>query len=326
MHFDFFGPQIMLAPLAGISDPVFRSVCKECGADVVVTEMVSAEGIRHNGTNTKALLSFHESERPIGVQLFGANPESLAYAARYVEEHAQPDFIDLNSGCPVPKVVKKNGGAALMRDLPLFTRIVKSMVEAVRTPVTVKLRSGWCEHQWTDIAFARAAEDCGAAAVILHPRSRSMGFSGHSYWDRIAAVKQAVTIPVIGNGDIVTPEDARAMLEQTGCDSLMIGRGAFGNPWLFTQIKQLLSNQTPEPYSKALRYRLSRLHLCRYRERHGDKAAAKEMKKHCAWYIKGLPAAAGLRRDFFSATSAQELIDILDRYFVLYADALNENK
>jgi tRNA-dihydrouridine synthase B len=322
---DFAGKKVMLAPLAGISESVFRSICRDCGADMVVSEMVSAEGIRHHGANTAALLAFEEHERPLGIQLFGADPAALAYATRYVEEHAHPDFIDLNCGCPVPKVVKKNGGSALLRDLPLFSRILQSMVRAAaRVPVTVKLRSGWFEHRWTDIEFARAAQDAGVAAIALHPRSRTMGFSGRAYWDRIAEVAQAVSIPVIGNGDIESAQDACAMFEQTGCDSVMIGRGAMGNPWLFTQIKQALAGARIEPYTKAIRYALCRRHLHRYRARHGEQAAAKEMKKHCAWYTRGLPAAAGLRREFFAARTSDELIAIIDRYFSLYADALTD--
>jgi tRNA-dihydrouridine synthase B len=320
---DFAGKNVILAPLAGISESVFRSMCRDCGADMVVSEMVSAEGIRHHGANTTALLAFEEHERPVGIQLFGADPAALAYATRYVEEHARPDFIDLNSGCPVPKVVKKNGGSALLRDLPLFSRILESMVRAARRiPVTVKLRSGWFEHRWTDIEFARAAQDAGVSAITLHPRSRTMGFSGRAYWDRIAEVAQAVSIPVIGNGDIESAQDARAMFEQTGCDSVMIGRGALGNPWLFAQIKQALAGNHIEPYTKAMRYTLCRRHIQRYRARHGETAAAKEMKKHCAWYTRGLPAAAGLRREFFAASTSDDLINILDRYFSLYADAL----
>jgi len=224
---DLFKKKLLCAPIAGITETVFRTLCRKHGADIVLSEMVSAEGIRHNAKNTTALIRYNKEERPIGIQLFGADPEHLAYAAQYVEEHALPDFIDLNSGCPVPKVVKKNGGAALMKDPKLFKNILHHMVKAVQTPVTVKIRSGWYKHDWIDIELAKIAEGCGVAALTLHPRSKTMGFSGHSFWERIALVKQAVNIPVIGNGDITEPHHALEMLTQTGCDSVMIGRGKY---------------------------------------------------------------------------------------------------
>jgi len=304
---DFRGRKFFLAPLAGITDTVFRTLCRQHGADVVMSEMVSAEGLYHGAENTRKLLAFDPAERPIGIQIFGARPGHIAYAAAYIEEHAQPDFIDLNSGCPVPKVVKKNGGSALLRDTKLFTEIVSAMVKAVSIPVTVKLRSGWTQDEFVDTTFARIAQEAGAAAVILHPRTKSMGFSGHSLWERIAAVKNAVSIPVIGNGDINSPLDARAMFDQTRCDSIMLGRAALGNPWIFSQIRHELLGTSAPAVSHKERFVTALDHMRRFREIHGDKSALREMKKHIAWYIKGLPRATEMRNAVFRAQTIDEL-------------------
>ncbi|HEX7510324.1 MAG TPA: tRNA dihydrouridine synthase DusB [Chitinivibrionales bacterium] len=307
---DFQGEKIFLAPLAGISDTVFRTLCKQHGADVVVSEMISAEGLFHGGENTRELLAFDEAQRPIGIQIFGAQPARIAYAAACIEEHYRPDFIDLNSGCPVPKVVRKNGGSALLRDRKLFTDIVSALVRAVSTPVTVKLRSGWTlEEEFVDTAFARIAQDCGAAAIILHPRTKSMGFSGHSLWERITAVKRAVSIPVIGNGDIRCGQDAAAMFNQTGCDSIMIGRAALGNPWIFSQIKQELRGEQVAAVSAQQRFATIMEHLRLFTIEHGESRALGEMKKHIAWYIKGHARSATLRNDIFRAQTLDELKD-----------------
>jgi nifR3 family TIM-barrel protein len=269
--------------------------------------MVSAEGLFYKSKATDALLRFDKAERPIGIQLFGAKPGHLARAAELVQKTAAPDFIDLNAGCPVPKVVRNNGGASLLRDLGLFKELVTALVNAVSVPVSVKLRSGWNEHQWVDVEFAQAAADCGAAAVILHPRAKTMGFSGHSYWERIAVVKNAVAVPVIGNGDILTALDAQDMFCKTGCDSVMIGRGALGNPWIFSRIKRLLAGGDPGPAPSAQERAATALgHVRRYRQLYGEKKAAADLKKHTAWYIKGLPAAASVRtRIFLSKTTAE---------------------
>ena len=287
--------------MAGITETVFRSLCRENGADVVMSEMVSAEGIFRKSKKTRNLLGFKTQERPIGIQIFGSHPEHIAYAAAFIEEHCRPDFIDLNSGCPVPKVVNKNGGAALLRDVSLFQKIISSMVKAVSTPVTVKLRSGWSQNEFVDVQFAKIAQDCGVAAVILHPRSKTMVFSGHSFWERIGVVKSAVSIPVIGNGDLTSAYDAKAMLAQTGCDSIMIGRAALGNPWIFSQVKRILAGMEPEIPTSALRFSTVIRHIESYREEYGEKKATNDLKKHLAWYCKGLPGAASLRNVFFRA-------------------------
>ena len=312
---DFSGKKLFLAPLAGISDTVFRGICKEHGADVVMSEMVSAEGLYYKSKPTAALLHFVEAERPIGIQLFGARPDHMAAAADYVSKTANPDFIDLNSGCPVPKVVKKNGGASLLRDLTVFRNLVKAIVSSVSVPVSVKLRSGWNEHEWVDIEFAQAAVDCGAKAIILHPRSKTMGFSGHSYWERIAVVKKSVSVPVIGNGDVATARDGCNMLSQTGCDSIMIGRGALGNPWLFSQIKCAMLNQPVSEITPRQRIEIALSHLALFAKVHGERKAAADLKKHISWYVKGLPCAATMRTKIFHSATAKALQEILESAF-----------
>jgi tRNA-dihydrouridine synthase B len=312
-----FRKKIFLAPLAGISETVFRALCKENGADVVMSEMVSAEGVFRGSKKTKSLLDFTLAERPVGIQIFGAQPDHIAYSASFIEEHHRPDFIDLNSGCPVPKVVKKNGGAALLRDAALFEKIVSRMVRAVKTPVTVKLRSSWSNQEYVDVLFAKIAQNCGASAVILHPRSKTSGFSGHSQWERIALVKSELSIPVIGNGNIETPGDAKAMIDQTGCDSIMIGRAALGNPWIFNRIRYFLSGIDAEEQAPTAAERLFTInrHVERYRQRYGDKKASADLKKHLSWYCKGLPCAAMLRNDIFRAGSMTELDAAITKAF-----------
>jgi tRNA-dihydrouridine synthase B len=314
----FTDHQLLLAPLAGITEPVFRTLCRRHGADIVVSEMVSSDGVFFNARNTQELTSFEPIERPIGIQIFGSDPEHMVHAARWVEEHSRPDFIDINSGCPVPKVIRKNGGAALMKNPALFAEIVAKVVKAVRIPVTVKIRSGWDREHLVDVEFARMAQDGGAAAITLHPRTKTMAFGGHAMWERIGLVKQAVSIPVIGNGDIVTPQDGVEMLRQTGCDAIMIGRGSLGNPWIFEQIKDLLANRPIRPVTGQMKYALTREHIQTFRELHGETLASRELKKHLAWYIKNMPAAAGLRRRFFECHATAEFEKILEEYFFLH--------
>jgi len=313
---DFSGRKLWLAPLAGIADTVFRSICRQHGADIVVSEMVSADGLFYRSEPTEGLVRFSESERPIGIQLFGSDPEKLAYAAKWVEEHVHPDFIDLNSGCPVPKVIRKNGGAALLRDPAAYIACVHALMRAVRIPVTIKIRSGWDHDHYVDVEYARIAEKEGAAALILHPRTRSMGFSGHSMWERIALVKRSVSIPVIGNGDVRTPQDAAEMYAQTGCDGIMIGRAAMGNPWLFGQIKDALAGNPVTPVSTEQRVRMALEHLRLFREKWGEERAAAEMKKQIAWYCKGVPGVGAMRGRIFQTRTTVELEEICGRLAV----------
>jgi len=310
-----FSGKIILAPMAGVGDAVFRQLCREHGADMVVTEMVSADGLRYNSAATRELMAFAPRERPVGIQLFGANPDYLAAATEFACREYAPDFIDLNAGCPVRKVVARNGGSSLLRDRPLFEKIVRAMVRASNVPVTVKLRSGWNGHELVDVDFARCAEQEGVAAVTLHARTRAMGFSGTADWSRIAMVKKSVAIPVIGNGDVVDGSAAQRMFAQTGCDSVMIGRGAYGNPWIFTECRTRMAEKRSVSVSKSMRCETVLEHLKRYREHYGDKRAAREMKKHVAWYIKGMPGASGLRNDIFQCNRVDDLVDIVKKYF-----------
>jgi tRNA-dihydrouridine synthase B len=310
---DFGRKKLFLAPMAGITDTVFRTLCRQCGADVVMSEMISAEGIFRSSKKTRALINFSEQERPIGIQIFGADPAHIAFTAAYIEENCHPDFIDLNSGCPALKVVKKNGGSALLRDPALFGKILSAMVKAVSVPVTVKIRSGWFQNEFVDVEFARIAQESGASAIIVHPRSKTMAFSGHSSWERIAAVKKAVTIPVIGNGDICNGNDAKTMFEQTGCDSIMIGRAAFGNPWIFSEITSFINNKpTFKPPDK---YALIMEHIRRFTKINGERRATGELKKHVAWYIKGHPQAGSMRNEVFRCTNINELEKIVAMVF-----------
>lgn len=309
----FKNKNLILAPMAGIGDSIFRQICKSQGADVTVSEMVSAEGLFYKSQNTAELLSFKDCERPIGIQLFGANPEHLGLAAKFVTEYVNPDFIDLNAGCPAAKVVCKNGGSSLLKDAKLFERILNALVKSTHVPVTVKIRSGWNMHQWVDTEFAKIAENCGVSAITVHPRSQTMGFTGHSFWDRIAAVKQTVSIPVIGNGDILCTNDALQMLNETGCDALMIGRGTYGNPWIFNQIKDTFDNKPLKHIGSKERKAMAIYHLELFKKQCGEQRASKEMKKHLAWYIKGMPEATLLRNQVFRAENYSTLLEIFDK-------------
>ncbi|NLD94005.1 MAG: tRNA dihydrouridine synthase DusB [Fibrobacter sp.] len=308
-----FNKKLILAPMAGVTDSVFRQICKKKGADIVVSEMVSAEGLFYKSKNTLEIMRFIEMERPIGIQLFGSNPDHLARAAVQISETIKPDFLDLNSGCPVSKVVSKNGGASLLKDRPLFETILKTLVSSTTIPITVKIRSGWNKYEWVDTDFAKAAEQCGVAAITVHPRSQTMMFTGHSFWDRIAAVKQSVSIPVIGNGDIVHAEDAVRMFNETGCDSVMIGRGTYGNPWIFEQIRTLLNNKPITDTSIIDRLTLALEHLELFKSFFSESHAAREMKKHCAWYIKGVSEATVHRNHIFRADTYQEIYTSIEK-------------
>jgi tRNA-dihydrouridine synthase B len=298
---------LFLAPLAGVSETCYRRLCRLNGADVVVSEMVSAEGLLRKGKQTLRLLEFDEQERPVGIQLFGADPVRMAAAAAWVAQNARPDFIDLNAGCPVRKVVNRGAGAALLKEPERFRAIVNAMVKAVSIPVTVKIRSGWNNGDWVDIEFARIAEANGARAVFLHARSKTMVFSGTALWERIGLVKQAVGIPIIGNGDIKSADDAVRMKKETGCDGLMIGRGASGNPWIFNQIKQRLAGKPIDLVSERNKRDSALLHISLVRDHYGEKRAIKEMRKHISWYIKGLKNATEYRNKIFKAKTTAEL-------------------
>src|SRR5678815_849587 len=238
---------VILAPMAGVSESPFRRLCRKHGADVVVTEFLSAEGIRRENEATISKLRFGPDERTIGVQIFGADPAAMGDAARLVTEVFQPDFIDINFGCPVKKVVRRNGGSGCLKDLNLVQDVIRAVVSGTSLPVTVKIRSGWSEEMRDPVAIALRCQDAGARALTLHPRTRTQMYTGFARWDEIAAVVNALEIPVIGNGDIKTAEDAFRMWKETGCAAVMIARGAFGQPWVFDQTRDLMEGRPARP-------------------------------------------------------------------------------
>ena len=305
---------VILAPMAGVTDLPFRLLCREQGAGLLVTEMVSAKAILYNNKNTKELLTVHPQEGPVSVQLFGSDPEIMAEIAARLEEGPYA-AIDVNMGCPVPKIVNNGEGSALMRSLPLAERILSSMVKAVKKPVTVKFRKGFTEQTVNAVEFAKMAESCGVAAVAVHGRTREQYYSGKADWDIIRQVKEAVKIPVIGNGDIFAPEDAAAMMKETGCDGVMVARGAKGNPWIFKRITHYLDTGEllPEPSIKEIREMILR-HGRMLSEYKGEAVAMREMRSHMAWYTKGLPKSASLRNEMNQVETLEGLVELLDEH------------
>jgi len=302
-----------LAPMAGVADRAMRELCREYGAAYTVSELISSKGISMGDRKSKSMMAVHENERPIAVQIFGSDPKTMASAAVEAEKRA-PDFIDINMGCPAPKVAGNGGGSALLKNPPLAEQIVKEVVSAVELPVTVKIRSGWDADNINAVEVAKRCEAAGAAAIAVHGRTRAQMYAPPVNLDIIKAVKEAVSIPVIGNGDIETPADAAKMLEYTGCDFLMVGRGAMGSPWIFSQINAYLGNETvmPEP---PLSYRLATMMrqvnlMMEYKD---PRNAILESRKHAAWYLKGIRGAAQLRKkcgEIESIADLQELCRI----------------
>ncbi len=317
---------LYLAPMAGVSESPFRRVCRKFGADVVVTEFLSAEGIRRENAATIAKLRFGPDERPIGVQIFGADPEAMGEAAALVTDVFQPEFIDINFGCPVKKVVRRNGGSGCLKDLDMVQTIIRAVSASTHLPVTVKIRSGWSEEMRDPVAIGLRCQDAGARALALHPRTRTQMYSGAARWEEIAAVVDALEIPVIGNGDIKTAEDAVRLQRQTGCAAVMIARGAFGQPWIFDQTKALLAG-LPKPGAPGVaeRFQIAMDHARMVESYDADlSGAAIEFRKHLGWYVKGLRDSADLRKKLYAVDRFAEIEAIFDEYLEAHADVLSE--
>ncbi|HYF81892.1 MAG TPA: tRNA dihydrouridine synthase DusB [Clostridia bacterium] len=305
---------VFLAPMAGVTDMAFRILCKRQDCGLTYTEMVSAKGLHYKSDNTAVLLEIAEEERPAAVQVFGSDPEIVAEAARQAEANGAA-IIDINMGCPTPKIVKNGDGSALMRRPDLVREIVRAAVKAVKVPVTVKTRKGWDADLVNAVEIAGIAAQEGAAAVAIHGRTREQYYSGNADWSIIKQVKREINIPVIGNGDIVKPQDAKRMFEETGCDAVMIGRGAQGNPWIFKRtIEYLRTGQLlPEPTFEQ-RVETIITHMSMVTELKGEGVGVKEMRKHAAWYLKGMPGSTKVKTEIFKLTTCAEVKDILMEY------------
>ena len=308
-------PATVLAPMAGITDTVFRRFIRNLGGcGLMMTEFTSADGIiRHKDKKAKRYLTFYGDEHPISAQLFGSDPKTLAEAAHIVQDLGF-DLVDLNLGCPARKVVTCNGGSGLLRNLPLIQNIFESVRAAVTVPFTVKFRAGWNDKEVVHVELAKMAEACGLAAVALHARTREQGYSGQACWEWIAAVKDAVKIPVIGNGDIRSPEDAAAMVAETGCDAVMIGRSAASNPWIFRQIEQYTATGRYDTQTEAERYRMIRTYFTMLHEEQVPGAPGK-MKQFAAWFTHGVAHGATLRKAIYESHNEAEILAAVDRFF-----------
>lgn len=305
---------LILAPMAGVTDLSYRRLCKEQGCGLVVTEMVSAKAVLYKNRNTQELLRIRDEERPAAVQLFGSDPEVMGEIAAVVSE-GNCDLLDVNMGCPVPKIVNNGEGSALMREPKRVEAILTAMVKKSKKPVTVKIRKGFSDALVNAVEIARIAEGCGVAAVAVHGRTREQFYSGKADWEIIRQVKEAVKIPVLGNGDVTGPREAKALLEMTGCDGVMVGRGAKGNPWIFSRIVHYLETGEllPGPTISEIRKMILR-HGRMLAEDKGEYTAMREMRKHMAWYTSGLPHSAALRNEINLVETLEEMVGLLNRY------------
>jgi tRNA-dihydrouridine synthase B len=304
---------ILLAPMAGVTDYSFRILCKEQGAGIVYSEFVSAHGIIRENEKSLDLIKFYDEERPIGVQIFGDNPEVMAKAAKYIVEKFKPDILDINYGCPVPKVTKKGAGSAALKDLELMKDITQAVIESVsQIPVTVKMRAGWDLQSIIVEKAGVLLENTGISAITLHPRTTMQTLKGNANWSLIKLLKETVSVPVIGNGDIKTADDVLQMFDETGCDAVMIGRAALGNPWFFNQAWALLQGKTVADPSVEDRVKLCKRHFELILNSRGRHRGLYLMRKHFGWYIKGFPGAADYRTRLVTAKSIEIAKNILN--------------
>ena len=306
--------QVVLAPMAGVCNSAFRRICKEMGCGLIYAEMVSDKAITFNNQKTIDMLYMTEEERPIVQQIFGSDKESFIEAAKYIENNMKPDIIDINMGCPVPKVaLRAQAGAALLKNPDKIYDIVKAIVDVVSVPVTVKIRSGWNEENKNAVEVAKVVEKAGASAICVHPRTRSQGYRGKADWNIIKEVKENVSIPVIGNGDVKTPEDAKKMIDETNCDAVMIGRGVLGNPWL---IKNTINYLDDKDYDKDIsideRIDMILKHLDYLNSLKSEKIACLEIRTHIGWYLKGIKNANVIKNKIYETSNIRDIISILN--------------
>lgn len=303
-----------LAPMAGVSDLAYRVIAKKMGASLTTAEMVSAKGLYYRNEKTKEMLKIALDEHPMALQLFGSDPDIMAWGAKIMEQ-AGPDFIDINMGCPMQKVVKNGDGSALMKNIPLAAAVIRAMAKAVQTPVTVKMRLGWSRNTLNAVELAQAAEEAGAAAITVHGRTREDFYTGKADWKAIQKVVNAVKIPVIGNGDVTDGKSAKDLMEETGCAAVAIGRAAWGNPWIFREVNTYLeTGEIIPPPSWEMRLQMARRHLHGLCLEKGEYAAVREMRAHASRYFHGLPKATALRQEIMKETTEKGFNDVLDSY------------
>lgn len=315
--------RIVFAPMAGVSNISYRQIIKEMGAGLIYSEMISSTGITYGSKKTINLINFNESERPISIQIFGHDVNSFITAAKYIEENFHPDIIDINMGCPVPKVaIKSQAGSALLKDSNKIYEIVKSVVNNTKTPITVKIRSGWDESHINAVEVAKKIEEAGAKAIAIHARTRSQGYSGKANWNIIKEVKENVSIPVIGNGDIKTIEDANEMLKITKCDAIMIGRATLGNPWFIKEcVEYIENNNIIEKPTHIEKIQMIKKHYELLKKHENTKVALLEIRTHALWYLKNIPNVKEIKNEIVSCKTEEEFNEVIKKLETLVSQS-----